>query len=378
MNKSRTSLWHPLQKGNMARIVLALFCILTVFLTSAPAESVRVVTRDLEPFSFEKDGRRVGFAMELWENVARELDIDFTATSVPSAKDMVAAVEAMSADVAVGALSITSEREKQIDFSQPFYESGLQIAVSNKGVGVAGTIWAMLGNLFSWQLVTGLAATIAIMFFISHLVWLYEHPVNEEMWPRSYLTGIGESLWWTLSIFLVGGADNKGPVGLGGRIVATVWMVASVVAVSLLTASLSAILTVNTLAGDIRGPSDFPGKSIATIGGSMSESWLSKLGQSEGQRINIQTFPSVAACLDALKTSQVQAVVFDAPVLKYYINKLGDDDIILVPGLFEENNYGFGLHQDSPLRERINRTLLDLAENGATDALKEKWFGKDF
>lgn len=361
----------------MIRIFLALCCVLTPLLTLVAAEPIRVVTRDLEPFSFENDGRRVGFAIELWENVARELELDFTSTSVPSAKDMVAAVEAMSADVAVGALSITSEREKQIDFSQPFYESGLQIAVSNKGGGVAGTIWAMMGNFFSWQLVIGLVVTIAIMFFISHLVWIYEHPVNEEMWPRSYLAGIGESFWWTLSIFLVGGADNKGPVGLGGRMVATVWMVASVAAVSLLTASLSAILTVNTLTGAIRGPSDLPGKSIATIGGSMSESWLSKLGENGGQRVNIQTFSSVAASLDALKNSKVQAVVFDAPVLKYYINKLGGNDIVLVPGLFEKNNYGFGLQQDSPLRERINRIILDLAENGVTDALKEKWFGKD-
>jgi hypothetical protein len=88
------------------------------------------------------------------------------------------------------------------------------------------------------------------MFGISHLVWKYEHPINEEMWPRSYWQGIGESFWWTISIFLVGGADNKGPVGKGGRIVATVWMFASVIAVSLLTASLSAVLTVKEALGN--------------------------------------------------------------------------------------------------------------------------------
>ena len=123
---------------------------------------------------------------------------------------MVAALENTSADVAVEALSITTERKKAIDFSQPFYESGLQILVSQKGGGIPDTIRSVLRNFLSWRLLAGVAAALFIRFIISHLVWMYEHPVNEEMWPRSSLTGIGESLGWTLSIFLVGGVDTKG------------------------------------------------------------------------------------------------------------------------------------------------------------------------
>ena len=354
-------------------VFIAIF--LSLFAGPASAEKIHVVTRDIEPFSFEKGGHRVGFAVELWDNVARELKLDYDFATVGSAKQMVEALQNKSADVAVGALSITAEREMTIDFSQPFYESGLQILVSKKAGGLTDTIWNILTSLFSWQLVAGFAAAILVMFIISHLVWLYEHPVNEEMWPRSYLSGIGESLWWTVSIFLVGGADNKGPVGLGGRIVATIWMLASVIAVSLLTASLSAVLTVNSLSGDIKGPNDLPGKSVATIGGSTSETWLGKLGTA-GARVQVQVFSDIPACLDALKSGKVQAVVFDAPILKYYVNKLGPDDFALVGGLLEKSNYGFGLQQDSLLRERINQVLLNLNENGVTDDLKKKWFGE--
>jgi polar amino acid transport system substrate-binding protein len=52
------------------------FCLLNFTasqtLAQAPASKVRVVTRNLEPFSFEKDGRRVGYAAELWDQLARE------------------------------------------------------------------------------------------------------------------------------------------------------------------------------------------------------------------------------------------------------------------------------------------------------------------
>lgn len=358
------------------RHFLRIAILLSLFAGPASAEKIHVVTRDIEPFSFEKGGHRVGFAVELWDNVARELKLDYDFTTVGSAKQMVEAVQNKSAEVAVGALSITAEREMVIDFSQPFYESGLQILVSKKAGGLTDTIWNILSSLFSWQLVAGFSVAIVIMFIISHLVWLYEHPVNEEMWPRSYLSGIGESLWWTVSIFLVGGADNKGPVGLGGRIVATIWMLASVIAVSLLTASLSAVLTVNSLSGDIKGPNDLPGKSVATIGGSTSETWLGKLGATGGGKVQVQIFPDIPACLDALKNGKVQAVVFDAPILKYYVNKLGPDEFALVGSLFERSNYGFGLQQDSLLRERINQVLLNLNENGVTDDLKKKWFGE--
>jgi ABC-type amino acid transport substrate-binding protein len=351
--------------------------LLSGLLGNLAAQQTKVVTRNIEPFSFEKDGWRQGFAAELWDRVARELKLDYEYSTVETAKQMVESVQAKSADVAVGALSITAEREKVIDFSQPFYESGLQIVVTRQGGGFGDIIGSIFQNLFTWQLAVGIVVTLLVMFLISHLVWMYEHPVNEEMWPRSYLAGMGESFWWTLSIFLVGGADNKGPVGMGGRIVATIWMLASVVAVSLLTALLSAVLTVNSLSGDIKDPSDLPGKTVATLKGTTSETWLSKLGAAGGQQVTIETYPDVPACLGALKIGKVKAVVYDAPVLKYYVMKNGGDDFTLVKGIFERNNYGFGLQQDSPLREPINQVLLNFNENGVTEDLRARWFGKE-
>ncbi len=341
------------------------------------AEPLRVVTRDLEPFSFDRATQRVGFAAELWDNVAREIGATSSWSVAPTAKDVVARVQGGQADVGVGALSITAEREKIIDFSQPFYESGLQILVSKTDGGITDVIWSVVRSLFTWQLVLGVTVTILVMLVISHLVWLFEHRINDGMWPPHYLAGMAESFWWTLSTFLVGGADNKGPIGLGGRIVATIWMLASVIAVSLLTASLSALLTVNSLTSDINSPNDLPGRKVATIGGSLAETWLQKFGATAGKRIDVKTYATVQECLAALRQGEVKAVVYDAPVLKYYTSKMGPDAFMLMGVPFEKNNYGFALPQDSPLRERINQALLTLNEKGITDELRRKWFGAD-
>ncbi|HEX8373428.1 MAG TPA: transporter substrate-binding domain-containing protein [Chthoniobacterales bacterium] len=340
---------------------------------ASPAVKLRAVTRNVEPFSFEKDGRRVGYSVELWEALARETGMQFEMSTVNSAKDMIAALENKTADVAVGALSITSQREAICDFTQPFYDSGLQILVTVKSESTLGSAWQLISNLFNWKLVGVFLLLIVAMLIISHLVWMYEHPVNGDMWPQSYRHGLWESFWWTICTLLVGGADNKGPVGVGGRIVAIVWMLLSIVLVSFLTASFTTTMTVNSLKGDINGPGDLPGHTVATIAGSTSETWLTS--RNRDNTIKVRTYKVIAECVTALKKGEVKAVVFDAPILSYTMQQSGDSDLKLAGPMFERQNYGFAVQQDSPLREQLNRALLALNERGLIEELRTKWFG---
>lgn len=367
----RRSLWRSL-------VMMACSAIIFSGITTAVhAQQLNIVTRNIEPFSFIKNDKRTGYSIELWANIAKELGINSNYVVTGTAKQMIRDVQDNKANVAVGALSITSEREKVVDFSQPFFESGLRVLVRKNAGGGASILAALSHNLFNWQVGTGFAVALAIMFGISHLVWKFEHPVNEEMWPRSYWQGMAESIWWTISIFLVGGADNKGPIGTGGRIVATLWMFMSVIAVSLLTASLSAVLTVNSLPGEITGPNDLYGRSVGTVVGSTSENWLNEQTSPSGEKINVKTYQDVQQSINALKSGLIKAVVFDAPILQYHISKDKDDILEFAGDIFERANYGFAVKRDSPLREQINQAMLKLSENGLVDQLKTKWFGSN-
>jgi polar amino acid transport system substrate-binding protein len=339
---------------------------------AAPAAGkIRVVTRNLEPFSFEKDGRRLGYAAELWDQLARETKLDYEVQVVKTAQDMIDAVKNKTADVGVGAISVTAKREEVIDFSQPFYESGLQVLVSGSSGSFADNIFSLISNLFNIELIGAFALLLVTMFIISHLVWRFEHPVNGDQWPKNYRAGMWESFWWTISTLLVGGADNKGPVGVGGRIVAVVWMLLSIVLVSLLTASFTTTLTINTLKGDINGPGDLPGRKVATVKGSTTEIWLNTKGA------KVVPFATVTECVAALKSGDVNAVVYDAPVLQYEAAKLNDDKLQMVGPVFDRQNYAFALQQDSPLRESLNQALLKLTEQGVGNELRKKYFGED-
>ena len=72
---------------------------------------------------------------------------------------------------------------------------------------------------------------------------------------------------------------------------------------------------------------------------------------------------------------QVDAVVYDAPVLQHYASHEGSGQVKVVGVVFQAQNYGITLPVGSPYREDINLALLRLMERGEYQELYSKWFG---
>ncbi|MCT9931944.1 ABC transporter substrate-binding protein [Planotetraspora sp. A-T 1434] len=89
-----------------------------------------------EPFQFNKDGKVVGFDVDIVDLVAKKLgvtqdivDIDFAAIKSG------AALNARKCDVAAAGMTITDERKQHIDFSEPYFNA-TQALMTKKGSGV--------------------------------------------------------------------------------------------------------------------------------------------------------------------------------------------------------------------------------------------------
>ena len=334
-----------------------------------PAHSpmLHIVVRNIEPFCIEQDGKRTGFAIELWDDIARDAGYQYDARTVASAQAMVDALSAKTADVGIGALSITSQREQLIDFSHPFYDSGLDILATSKA---DNSVFHIIRMLFNPELLKALGLLFLAVLVISHLLWLFERHRDDEEFPRAYKHGLFESIWWTLSVMVTLACDNKSPRGVPGRLVALVWMISGVVLVSFMTAIFRSSLTVNSLAGGINGPGDLPGHKVGTVAGSTAERYL------QTHKIAAAPFPDATAACEALSEGSVEAVVYDAPILRYQLTKLANKNLRLTGNLFEKQGYGIGLQQDSPYRAQINKSLLKLIEDGTLADLDKKWFGE--
>lgn len=336
------------------------------------APGLTVVTRAVTPFVIEKDGRLSGYSIELWERIVREARLPFDPHQgyrvVGSVRQMLDEVAAGRVDAAVAAVSITSEREKAVDFSHPFKEAGLQILTREEPSGSFGrTVRSLIAGKVLW-LIGGL---LLVLLVNSHIIWLFERRTNGEEFPAGYWAGIREALWWSVCTIITGGCENKAPTGVAGRLTAVIWMLAGAALFTYITASITSAMTVSTLHSDVQTVTDLRSRRwpVATVAGSTAETFL------ERQGLVVRPFASVEAACDALAEGQVRAVVYDAPMLLYYVKNNPDKGLDVVGEAFEKQSYGIGVPQGSPYRKEISRAILALREQGFFDELENRYFG---
>lgn len=353
----------------MKKIIASLFlCLLATNVVAQPQPaSLRVATRLVKPFVFEEKGQLTGFSVELWNEIAKQINVKTEFVVKPTVKELLASINTQEAQLGIAAISITAERELQWDFSQPMFDAGLQILVSAQ-TSESGILANMIAGVFSptfWQLIGAILLAILIP---AHVVWFFERrPVGGLLTNKSYFPGIFEAAWWSLAS-LAAQADQM-PRSAAARVAAVFWMFTSVVFLAYFTASVTSSLTLQQLRGEIKGPEDLPGKNVASVKGSTSVEYLRQ------RNAEVAEFTKVEEAYEALQRSQVSAVVYDAPVLLYYAAHEGKGKVQTVGSIFRKENYGIAFPDKSPLRKRVNEALLKLRENGTYDQLYTKWFG---
>jgi glutamine transport system substrate-binding protein len=89
------------------------------------------------PFEMmDKDsGRMVGFDMDILAEVAKRAGFAYDLTTMDF-NGIIPALQTGNADVAIAGITITAAREKIVDFTDPYYDSGLRILVRADEDGV--------------------------------------------------------------------------------------------------------------------------------------------------------------------------------------------------------------------------------------------------
>ncbi|MDC0663615.1 transporter substrate-binding domain-containing protein [Marinobacter sp. SS21] len=95
------------------------------------AETLRVVTDpSFVPFEMmdQDTGEMIGFDMEILAEVAKRAGFDY-ALQTMDFNGIIPALQTGNVDIAIAGITITEEREQIVDFSDPYYDSGLRILV---------------------------------------------------------------------------------------------------------------------------------------------------------------------------------------------------------------------------------------------------------
>ncbi len=330
-----------------------------------PAEgsTVRVVTKPLPPFVVLGDRGPEGFSVDLWEDIADRNGWETEWIVVDSVGELLDTVAAGEADAGIAGISVTREREERVDFSHPMFEGGVQILVGDHEQGT----WSQVRSVLSASLLLFVLAVVGVIVATGHLVWLVRRRNGEA--PPGYLRGVGEGMWISAATALAGDLGEGAPRRPLGRFVAILWILTGVVVVAAFTALLATRLTVDSIESDIDGLTDLGGREVITVAGSTSDAFLERAG------LPHRTVASVEEAYPQLLTGEVDALVYDSPVLRHIANTTGRGRVTLAGPILAPESYGIAFPAGSALREPVNRALLDQQADGTDERLTRLWFG---
>ena len=337
---------------------------------SGTPEKLLVGTIVAPPFMMKTaSGRWEGLSIELWHAVAKDLEVEYELSEYTSHEQMLVAAKERKLDVVL-ALAQTESHETILDFSNSYYQSGSAIVVPTKSTGYS---WFLLSQrLVSLNFLKLIFLLGLLWLTAGAIVWLFEQNRNSEMFGGRAVKGIGQGMWWAAVTMTTVGYGDKAPKTLGGRMVALVWMLASIFLIASFTATITTHLTVGELSGKVRGIRDLPDVRVGSVTQSESMSFLVENG------IVVASFENEQKGLQSIVENKLDAFVYNEALLKYLVKTEFSARVQILPGIFDHYFIGMAFSQGSRLREPINRALLKVTDSSDWRRLVKRYLGADY
>lgn len=342
----------------------------TTAIQPRPDGGEQVVTAGvyLSPPFVQRDGAGYsGMAIELWEEIAARRGLATRYEVYPTFRDLMEAVQKGRADIAVTNLTITRDRAKVLSFTQPWYDAGLRIMVSDapSGKGFAALVEGLgrSGHLRAYAWLAGIIVVATI------LVTLVDRKFDKDF-PRRWRDGIAESFYHVMSVATAGKTSRKNLFGWAGRIWSGIWLACGLAVLAYVTSSITSVMTTLSLTRQINSISDLPGKTVGVLVGSTGEEYARQRG------LKARAYDDIEHAVVGLANHEVDAIVGDAPVLEYYAHLHPGEPVSVVGDTFHPDKYGFALRSDSQLTHPLTVEILGLQESGRVRELRVKYFGE--
>lgn len=358
------------------RLIISFMLLFSLY---AQSETLKIGIKPSEPWvmydqNISKESRKpIGFSIDLWNKISKELKLDTQWVYYDSTSALIDGAKKSKIDAGISAITITSAREKDIDFSSSMYELGLQVMVD------ASKTSASVLELMAKEIkkMMNLETTIMFLIFLLvtiHLRWIVDkRDENSTLFSKKYSEGIIDSFWWGITMLITWETPpNKGIA----RVIDLMWHIVGILAVSILTAIVTSALTAQAIGGSIRSEKDLIGKYVAVVESDAPRRYMEKLGA------NVVLVKTVSDGIKLIREGKAEALVHDGPRLVYLANKINKEEkkrvVTVLPFKFNPQQYGIIFHDNSDLKERVDRVLLKLRESDGVEKsfheqLKDKW-----
>ncbi|XP_067054539.1 glutamate receptor 2-like isoform X1 [Acropora muricata] len=292
------------------------------------------------------------------------------------------------ATLAVSTLTISPEREKAVDFTQPYFNQGFKIVMKKTDMEDKVDTWGFL-NPFEktlWMAIIGSSIIVGIVVWIFDRLSPYgfhgrvvrsENATSEEIHAQNTLS-ILNSLWAATSSFMEQGPDSLHPGSPSGRATTLAWWFAISIFGATYTANLAAFLTINKYDSPIKSIEDLAYQDKIKYG--TADGQLSNMLKTTSLPIYEKLWkhmimePNSSFGIDKVRKTENYAFIWDSAVLEYETQREPCNTLKLVERPFGDINYGFALPRKSPYTHKFSVAMLQLQQEGFLERMTEKWF----
>jgi ABC-type amino acid transport substrate-binding protein len=302
--------------------------------------------------------------MDLWSGIADRLGYRYEIRQLQIG-ELFDALEKNEIDLAVAALTVTAEREARVDFTQPYFNTGISIAT--KGNLRTGSWLTVAKRLFSIDFLIVVSILLIVLLTVGFVVWFLERRHQQSTFEKQPGKGLISGLWWAAVTMTTVGYGDKVPVTTQGRIVGMVWIFASLILISSFTAAITAALTLGELDSRVQHLVDLHGSSVGTVEGSSGESVAHALG------LPSQSYENAEAGMRALAAGRINAFIHDQAILRYLVSDRFGGRLHVLDRTFDHQSYAIALPHDSPMYEQINMELLRMVNSAEWNDIIERY-----
>ncbi|OYZ35983.1 MAG: hypothetical protein B7Y25_08635 [Alphaproteobacteria bacterium 16-39-46] len=307
-----------------------------------------------------------GICIDIWESIAHKNGITFSYTPVTKEEGLKGLSEEKYDLLLGGIPNFVQPDTVAFEFTTPFYISGVGLALAQK------SLFKIVLNYFFSLTALKLLFFVALFIIIQAVtIWFFERKKNEDF-KDSTLKGLGNGLWWSINVVSLSDIGDIVTKTLGGRIMATIWLFATLIIVNVFIGSLSSELTVGKMSSEIYNVKDIEDLNILCLDESLSQKFL------EDNSLSCKKITSIKDGLNAISQNKAQALIYSEPLLRQMLKENPTPGVKFVPAGILTQYYSFILPPKSALLHWLDQRILELLEKQEIKKIVKKYLGSDY
>ena len=299
------------------------------------------------PFVEKRPQGFAGLSITSWKMVNEQLQTAYEFKEYENLETLLKGIENGEVDLSVNPITVTDNRMKRMEFSQPYFISHTSVVKRKES-----SFFNHIKNFFSWNFFSVIALLLFVILIFGILVWAFERKRNPEEFGGN-IKGIMQGFWWSAVTMTTVGYGDKAPKTTGGRVIGLIWMFMAVIIISSFTAGIASSLTVKSINEEITNIQDLERFDVMTVKSSSSQELL------DLYNIENRLVMNGVEGLNAVLDEKAKLFVYDEPILKFEIERLDlSDDLEILGQSLKKDYYSYAFPKDSKLKKEIDPILV--------------------